>query len=831
MAKLYLKKYGHRVLSNGFEVVAITPGTKFPTYDYSSETLPKITHKHLDKLLSNGHAKDGVGIRTRFTPLLDLDIQDVKLRDLVIKFAEDTIGYAPVRVGNAPKVGLMFRSTTTFKKVQSKAFTDAKGRKCQVEFLGDGQQFVALAIHPDTKKPYRWPDKMNPVNMEWADLPTVTAEQAQAVVDYFTELCVEREFTIWKKNKKASTALVPARGDEDDIAGTDTSPLPLTIDEVREWVARLPNDESVEYEDSYGDDLNYRNVIFAIWHQTEGSEEGREIAEEWSEKSPKHEQEEGRFYKLWHSADPEDREHPVTFRYIIKQVLQIEGEAKRELRDGYIESLKDIDNVDDLKEIVSKIKKTHFEDLDLGQLSVELKKAAARVGIALTPAAARKMLMHKPAGEELPGWVRPWRYIQHTRMFYNSETGLEISREAFDASFSRYLDGSSASFFALNMAQIKAYWNTMYKPDDDEEFVFQGYLCINTFSDRLMPAIPERLTEKDHKAIKRVQRHLEHVLPNERERAIFISFLAYIVQTRQRPNWAVVLQGVDGDGKSFFGEMMGAVLGSNNVRMLDAQQLEDRYTAWAVGQLFTFIEELKLHGHSRYDILNKIKPFITNNAINVHPKNVNPYTALNTTAYMATTNFMDALPVNDNDRRYFILKSAWQSGEALREFLSDHPDYFKRLFGTLRRPGALRKWLMEYELHEEFDPKSRAPLTAARQEMIDLSKSEAQVTFEDAIADDRYPRIGPELVVSSALVGHVQDAAGEVINTRTVSSLLSSHGYVKLPFRHRLDSGSDNVESIWVKGQASFMRSAATQSAQRSLVLKFLKNRQKKLDL
>lgn len=830
MAKLYLRRYGHQLLDNGYEVIPITPGTKFPNFDYSSDKLPKITHKRVDRWLTNGHARDGVGIRSRFTPMVDIDVQWEPLILATVAEAEDKIGYAPRRIGAAPKIGLIYRAKDPFDKVQSKAFTDPNGAKAQLEILGDGQQWVAYAVHPDTKKPYRWPDEgFNILTTPADELVNITEEQAVELVQWFENWCLTQGWERWKSKSKSTALTTRAARDPDDISGS--TQLGLSIDEVRDWVERLENDENVEYEDNYQlnpEVPNYRNVLFAIWHETEGSEEGREIALEWSEKSPKHEKEPGRFFKLWNSADPEDRDDAVTFRYVIKCVLVAEENEKREQRDEYLTSLRNCSDPDDLKELAQTISKTRFEGMDFERLAQELKRAFNRVtGFTLSIADARKQLYHQPSEDELPLWVKPWVYIQHTRMFFNRETGVEISREAFDATFSRYLGGASAVNFALNKAQIKAYYMQMYKPDDEEEFWFQGKECINIFSDRLMPAMPGKLSKADRLAIAIVETHLENILPDERERALFVSFLAYIVQTRDRPNWAIVLQGVQGDGKSFFAEMMGAVLGSDNVRILDAQQLEDRYTGWAVGQLLSIVEELKIHGHSRFDIMNRIKPFISNPTINVHPKNVNNYTALNTTAYLAFTNFIDAVPLDDTDRRHMILKSKWQTGQAIRKFEEENPSHFADLFGTIKgpaaRPGALRQWLMEYPIHPDFNAKGRAPITEARGEMIELAKSDLQLAFEDLIAADTHPQVGPELVVASALAAHFLEIGVDRLQTRALAGFLSSAGYVKLPHRVRADSESNNVESIWVKNPSDFNTSKL--SLQRRDVMRIINAR------
>src|SRR5712692_3250975 len=85
--------------------------------------------------------------------------------------------------------------------------------------------------------------------------------------------------------------------------------------------------------------------------------------------------------------------------------------------------------------------------------------------------------------------------------------------------------------------------------------------------------------------------------------------------------------------------MMAAVLGGPNVYPLKSQTLSSPYNDWAQGHLLIFIEELRLVGHNRYDVLNSIKDNITNDVVEINPKFVNPYSAPNNSAYLATTNF------------------------------------------------------------------------------------------------------------------------------------------------------------------------------------------------
>jgi hypothetical protein len=69
---------------------------------------------------------------------------------------------------------------------------DSPGAKAhRIEVLGDGQQFVAFGIHPDTGRPYAWPD-VSPLDLEWQDLPPIDAESAARFVAEAEDMLVHR---------------------------------------------------------------------------------------------------------------------------------------------------------------------------------------------------------------------------------------------------------------------------------------------------------------------------------------------------------------------------------------------------------------------------------------------------------------------------------------------------------------------------------------------------------------------------------------------------------------------------------------------------------------
>src|SRR5207248_8340771 len=88
---------------------------------------------------------------------------------------------APVRVGQPPKLLLLYRVEAPFEKITSRRFTSSGGRTHRIEFLGVGQQFIGYGLHPDTGKSYRW-GTASPLNTAAANLTAVTNEQVQEFI-------------------------------------------------------------------------------------------------------------------------------------------------------------------------------------------------------------------------------------------------------------------------------------------------------------------------------------------------------------------------------------------------------------------------------------------------------------------------------------------------------------------------------------------------------------------------------------------------------------------------------------------------------------------------
>jgi hypothetical protein len=130
------------------------------------------------------------GLLTRLMPTLDIDIRDEKaaqaVDDLVREKFEER-GEILVRIGNAPKRAIPFRTNEPFKMLSYNLIAPDGSDDQKIQLLCDGQQVVVDGIHPDTRQPYRWHDGA-PGAIKYEDLPYLHSEEAQALVNDAIEL-------------------------------------------------------------------------------------------------------------------------------------------------------------------------------------------------------------------------------------------------------------------------------------------------------------------------------------------------------------------------------------------------------------------------------------------------------------------------------------------------------------------------------------------------------------------------------------------------------------------------------------------------------------------
>jgi hypothetical protein len=129
-------------------------------------------------------------------PTLDIDVLDTEAVDAAVALVQERFsdrGKILLRYGQRPKVAIPFRTDTPFKKIQAELVAPDGSTEQKIEFLAMGQQVVVHGVHPVTHEMYQWSDG-NPGNTRRAELPAITVEEAQALVDDIVTLTETRGY-------------------------------------------------------------------------------------------------------------------------------------------------------------------------------------------------------------------------------------------------------------------------------------------------------------------------------------------------------------------------------------------------------------------------------------------------------------------------------------------------------------------------------------------------------------------------------------------------------------------------------------------------------------
>ena len=176
-----MERFGPRLVANGYPILPIMPGTKKPGRyrngawsdypDWTRHAARATTEHELD--IWRTWPEAGVGIVCGPVVAVDIDIEDAELALELERLCRARLGDTPaLRIGRAPKRLLVYGAAVPFAGI----------RRSPLEVLGLGQQFVAHAIHPDTGRPYEWPEE-SLADLDIGALPAIDEAAVRAFLD------------------------------------------------------------------------------------------------------------------------------------------------------------------------------------------------------------------------------------------------------------------------------------------------------------------------------------------------------------------------------------------------------------------------------------------------------------------------------------------------------------------------------------------------------------------------------------------------------------------------------------------------------------------------
>jgi hypothetical protein len=206
--------------------------------------------------------------------------------------------------------------------------------------------------------------------------------------------------------------------------------------------------------------------------------------------------------------------------------------------------------------------------------------------------------------------------------------------------------------------------------------------------------------------------------------------------------------------------------------------MQSDFNGWAEGSCVGVLEEIRIKGHNRHDAMNKLKPLVTNEQIEVVRKGQDGRNIPNCTNYMALTNHEDALVLDADDRRWGVFFTKYKAREQLKADI--HETYWEDLNDAINNHGdVIRGWLMSIDL-SKFNKTDAPKMTAAKRKMIDASRPEDEVMLQEAI------EVGGFGVHSDVVAGDCLNdvfravCGGFAPKTTRLGTLMDNLGFVKL---------------------------------------------------
>lgn len=266
----------------------------------------------------------------------------------------------------------------------------------------------------------------------------------------------------------------------------------------------------------------------------------------------------------------------------------------------------------------------------------------------------------------------------------------------------------------------QSFRDVVYIPKQKKIIMQEGAPFWNIYSPSRLVPVPAF----DEDAIRPFMAHMEYFFPKERDRNLFLDWMAFTVNHPEvRIPWAPLLVSEPGAGKGFIYEVMGSLLGTHNTVMVTADRLESQFNTFLHKHTLVCIDEMHKTGKS--NITDKLNNYISERRIEINTKKVQEKSQDIYCNTIIFSNNYDATVIREGDRRFWV-----HVIEGLMPSV-----YYRELYEWQRdslNMSHLLSWCMARDL-SKFNHAEPPPTSEAKMDMMLASRGDLESILKDAI--------------------------------------------------------------------------------------------------
>lgn len=335
------------------------------------------------------------------------------------------------------------------------------------------------------------------------------------------------------------------------------------------------------------------------------------------------------------------------------------------------------------------------------------------------------------AGSQLCDMFKDFIYVANQHRILTPD-GLMLKQGQFDAVYGGYifaLDDTNdkttkKAWEAFTESQAYTFckvFDIMYDPDTPFGSIIteDGIRYVNAFKPSDDMGTPGDVSVYTN--------HVAKLLPFDHNQ--LLDWIAYKVQNPGKCMlWAPVIIGTYGNGKTTIADAVIMMMGRRHTTIVQSSDVDNKFNGWVFGNTFAVINDFKV-GDKR-DVIEILKPLVTDRMIAYQKKGVDSDTCRNMLGLIITSNHRDAIIKTQDDRRYatFITHQA-DRGELERDGLN--AAHFEALERFMTDPQSISH-LRYYFLNRKV---ANHPITAPNTSSTALAISESRGSIEQEVLE------------------------------------------------------------------------------------------------